>query len=552
MNTLEDLLSRRLPGTALSLVKRSRLMTRLAWKALRFHQDLTSSAPNEHRQLEEMEPAPPPGNGPTVLVFSLRGWTTHLAWETTLARALHLRGAATHSILCDRVLPACEPRTVVDDFASTCDRCVDQSSRILRATGLPFSWLGSYLEDGEPGAARSTVEDLSIDELRALEESGIPIGRHVAPSVNRHLLRSGGDLSPEYVEAYRRFTAAGLLVQSAARRIIDRHGVEIVFVLNGLFYAERILLDVATRRGLPVWSYERAKRIDSLIAAKNLPVLDQTFDDRWPKRSRTPLTSHQEERLDKYLQERFSGNVGIERLWDRRTDAGATTEGSSTAVLFTNVLWDTAVFDSEIAFDSMAKWVTHSIEWFRAHPERRLIIRIHPAEVRVPFKLSRDPVHSRIEESVSRLPSNVRVVRPTDPVDSYALVRQARLVLVYASTIGLEAAVTGTRTIVAGATHYRGKGFTRDPSDPEQFDRELDDAFIGAGSTAEEIELARRYAYLYFFEEIIPFSQVREHPRSYVTFTYRTNEELRPGVDEALDALCDSILTGSPLRNPRA
>lgn len=50
--------------------------------------------------------------------------------------------------------------------------------------------------------------------------------------------------------------------------------------------------------------------------------------------------------------------------------------------------------------------------------------------------------------------SELRVFLPTDPVDSYALVRSSCAVFVWASTIGLESAAMGIPTYVLGASYY--------------------------------------------------------------------------------------------------
>jgi hypothetical protein len=376
------------------------------------------------------------------------------------------------------------------------------------------------------------------------------VGRLVGASVNRHLLRSDAETGPEFVAAYRRFVAAGIVVRRAGSRILEQVRPERILVLNGLFFAEAILAELARRQGVPVWSYERGKRVDSLIFAQGRPVVQATFDAKWAARRERPLRPEQEAKLDAYMAERFSGQVGVERLWPEQTAPDRAGGAGPAAVLYTNVLWDSAVYESDLAFPSMMAWVLHTIGWFRAHPDRRLVIRVHPAEVRVPFKRSRDSVRDRLARA--DLPANVWLVPPESTVSSYALLREATAVLAYASTIGLEAAVEGVPTVVAGRTHYRERGFTFDPADAAAYDRALEEAFSLGRLDRVTVGLARRYAWLYFFEEILPFPLVRERPRSYVTFAYRTNAELAPGEDPSLDAICAGILTGAPVSNPLA
>lgn len=552
MHQIEDVLSNGLAGRLLALAKRSRPLTRAAWAALRLYQNATGAAPNEHRQLREMEPAPPAGDGPRVLIYSLRGWTAHLAWETTLARALHLRGAGTLTVLCDRALPACEPRTALDDYPSTCDRCMGQAGRFLEETGLPYTWLGAYVTPDEVAGFVRQTADLDYEALRGLAWEGLPVGKLTGASVNRHLLGGAGPGDPAHLAATRRFAAAGLAAAAAAERLLDDYRPDAALAMNGLFYAEAILMAAARRRGVTVWTYERGKRNGGLIFGRDVPVLRQDFAERWVERAETPLTDAQADALDAYLGGRARGDVGIERIWPEMGAVEPPAPDKPTAVLFTNVLWDTSVYDTDVAFGSMAEWVVATMRWFGAHPEKQLVVRVHPAEVRLPFKTSQDRVLDRVRSALPTPPPNVRIIPPESAASSYALLDAADAALVYTSTVGLEAALRGLPTVVAGRVHYRGKGFTFDPADPEGYAGALDTAFARGRLSEAEVALARRYAYLYFFEEIIPFAPVEEAPRSYVTFHYRRNAALAPGGDAALDAICDALLTGGTLRNPHA
>ena len=99
----------------------------------------------------------------------------------------------------------------------------------------------------------------------------------------------------------------------------------------------------------------------------------------------------------------------------------------------------------------------------------------------------------------------MRIVGPGDPISSYALLDISDLVLSYASTIGLEAAVRGLPVVVSALTHYRERGFTIDVSSHDELERALDPA----PAVARQVELARRYAFTFFFRCMIPFPSVK-------------------------------------------
>lgn len=60
--------------------------------------------------------------GPRVLVVSLRGWSTHNAYELTIAQALRMRGADVAFLTCGGGMPACELGWARHAHPRPCDR----------------------------------------------------------------------------------------------------------------------------------------------------------------------------------------------------------------------------------------------------------------------------------------------------------------------------------------------------------------------------------------------------------------------------------------------
>jgi hypothetical protein len=115
--------------------------------------------------------------------------------------------------------------------------------------------------------------------------------------------------------------------------------------------------------------------------------------------------------------------------------------------------------------------------------------------------------------------------------------------MIYASRLGLELAVRGKRPWIAGAVTYRGKGFTLDLASKDHMIHLLDaDAFRNTLSEAE-IELARRFAYLWFFRYVVRLPLVRPPNKRFSLSTFR---ELGPGGHPAIRNLCEAFVTGRP------
>src|SRR5262249_43057737 len=275
------------------------------------------------------------------------------------------------------------------------------------------------------------------------------------------------------------------------------------------------------------------------------------IDPLWDQVKDAILTPEQEARLDDYLAARRTGLRAPVNYWptireDEREirDSLKLPADRPLAVLFTNITWDSAVLGRDRVFPDMYTWVVESIRLFAALPEMQLVVRVHPAEVRMKGWETRDPVMGRLIRDFPELPPNVRVVPPTSDLSSYTLMTISQCGLAYSSTAGLEMAMEGIPVVVAGQVHYAFKGFTMDPLDPMDYARLVTDA-LKAPRNATARERARRYGYALFFRYHHSFPVVSENAPDFVPTLNATDPGvLDRGGDPTLDRLCQAILSG--------
>ena len=203
------------------------------------------------------------------------------------------------------------------------------------------------------------------------------------------------------------------------------------------------------------------------------------------------------------------------------------------------------MLDRDVAFPDIKDWVVAAVRAFEARPAHRLVIRVHPSEVRLPGKRTRDSVGAYVRSVFPVLPPNVELIPAEDLRSSYPLMDASDVGLVYSSTSGLELALRGTPVIVAAETHYRGKGFTLDAADPADFLSLLDKALDDPGSVEPDVEGARRYAHFFFFRAPLAAPAVVEPLPGLARITARDLTELAPGANPALDRICAGILEGT-------
>ena len=388
------------------------------------------------------------------------------------------------------------------------------------------------------------LDGVALDGLSAVSgPDGAPLGALTEIPVKWFLMRTDLQNEPLAAPTWRAFLRSARRIERGVEAALDRLQPDVVMLLNGLFLFEAVAWEVCRRRGIDVVTYERGMIMDTLVVERNGAACLFDLSTDWTTRRSQALTVEEDARLDDYLDDRRHGRRTLDRFWgDARFDGAEAAGPGRLVTLFTNLTWDSAVIGRERAFPSIEAWLGAAVRLFTDRPQDTLIIRIHPAEVKLPGKQTREPMLEVIEREVGPLPPNVRLVGPTDPQSSYPLMESSDLGLVYTSTTGLELALRGVPTVVAGETHYGDKGFTLDVDDPDDFRAKVIAALDDPAGHAPNQDLARRYAHLFFFEAPVRSPGVEEHVQGLVRLTADRLADLAPGADPDVDRICDVIL----------
>jgi hypothetical protein len=165
---------------------------------------------------------------------------------------------------------------------------------------------------------------------------------------------------------------------------------------------------------------------------------------------------------------------------------------------FTNVVWDSAAFDRETIFNNQFDWISRLIHWASLHPDKRVVIRVHPAETNVTYNKTVEQMLPYINQAHPILPSNVCIIPPQVRQNSYALIDKAKVVCVYTSSVGLEGALMGKCVLTAAASHYMHQGMTLDPITSTEYFKILEEQAYAAVPYKPDLELVYLYAYWFY------------------------------------------------------
>ncbi|MBS1839169.1 MAG: glycosyltransferase, partial [Actinobacteria bacterium] len=447
---------------------------------------------------------PPTSDGDHVLMLSPRDWVEHVQNQAMLAHALQLRGARVTFATCGGGLSICDRANTYEAPPMPCRSCRHYTRGAIAAHGFPELRLSDFGDWSDPDPW-DELDSISRGDLRDVEWHDLPLGRLVDIPVKWFLCAANVGDDPLVGHVQRAFLRSARTIAASVEDLLDTAEPDVVLLMSGLFVFEAVTWEICRRRGIDVVSHERAFRRNTIVYSRDRPAGHYDFDAQWSRRS-DHLTPAQDAELDEYLMSRRNGEA-LDQFWGFMPGDGDLGDGGNAdvqdrsvgrlVVLFTNVTWDSAVVDRDLAFPSIREWLDAAVDEFRLRGADHLVIRVHPSETHLPGKATRDSLATYLERV--ELPPNVRVIGPDDPFDSYVLMDAADVGLVYTSTAGLELAVGGTPVIVAGDTHYRGKGFTTDIDSRQAFTAALDDVLSNPEAHAPDVMLARRYAHLFFF-----------------------------------------------------
>jgi hypothetical protein len=282
-----------------------------------------------------------------------------------------------------------------------------------------------------------------------------------------------------------------------------------VFVIpNGSILEMGAVFQTARYLDITVVTYEFGEQRDRIWLAKNSEVMLQKTDTLWGAKKDVPLAPAQWEQIKSLFASRQSASLweNFSRKWQglpsqggEQVKASLGLDSRPVILLAANVIGDSLTLGRQVFSKNMTDWLDYSVRALAQQENIQFVIRIHPGE----RFIDGPSVAEVVQNALPKIPNHIHLVEANDPINTYDLVEIADLGLVYTTTVGMEMAMSGVPVVVAGQTHYRGKGFTLDPSNWDAYQNTLDQFIQNPANfelTRQQVEQAWKYAYNFFFE----------------------------------------------------
>jgi hypothetical protein len=539
--------------------------------------------------------APTPAGQPVVFLKASTG-IDDLSWNSGFhllaSWGLRLRGIPIVYFACDAGMSRCVLGTRRDDVYQLppCASCVYQSrtlyTSVPRSTASNDGSRAYWFKFDRQADLEHALAGLSLDELsrftwEGTAESGagqqavpgkrhppiigsnnqtsteqatsapvnlvIPLGELCLPGLRWILRRHNlaDDESTRFL--LREYILSAWNVAQKFSACLDQTRPRAVVVFNGQFFPEATARFVAQRRGVRVITHEVGLQPASAFftegEATAYPIhLPGDFQ----------LSVDQNARLDAYLQRRFHGDFSMAgiQFWPRmrgldQVFLARASRFKQIVPVFTNVIFDTSQPHANTVFTDMFAWLDLVLAVAKSQPETQFIVRAHPDETRR-RKESRETVQDWFEDRRASQGGNLVFVGPDEHLSSYELIQRSKFVLVYNSTIGLEATIMGKPVLCGGNARYTQYATVFFPQSVSEQRSKMEE-FLAAEEIhipAEFADNARRFLYYQLFRTSLPFGDflrpsVRKTQTRLKAFDL---EDLMSS--EAIEAISEGILQG--------
>ncbi len=489
---------------------------------------------------------------PPVIIFNastrITGLSQNAAFSLLTALSLRMSGQPVVHYVCGQGMTRCVLGTNREDVwrDPPCTRCMAQSRRIFKFSE-PI-WF-SYNDDQ---TLRAAIESLNIQQLATFSYNGMALGEIVLPSIRWVLRRHHlfDDHNTKFL--YRQFILSTWNITKNFEELIKKINPKAVVVFNGMFFPEATIRQVAIKHKIRVITHEAGIRPFSGFFTDGEAT---AYPITIPKSYK--LSSSKNKKLDSYLEQRYEGKFSMAdvQFWQSMNRLGGEMledikRYKQLVPIFTNVIFDTSQPHSNVLFPDMFNWLDSLLSVFKKHPKTLFVIRAHPDETR-PGKTSQETVAEWALHRNIQAFRNVRFINPEQTLSSYDLIQKAKFIMVYNSTIGLEAAIIGVPVLSAGKARYTQYPTVYFPKTRTAYSRQLEE-FLKAKKIkkipANQIQ-SRRFLYYQLFKTSLSFERFLRPDgiwRGFVSLTGFNQDDLKTENSETMRILVEGILENKP------
>lgn len=432
----------------------------------------------------------------TVLVQTTYHPTPHLETELEVMERLLNQGNTIYWVICKADFQVCfnNPKHKRTD-CMVCHSRVTRGYDLLKSKvenhkNLHVIRYGQFLKMKD--FRRNFPTDLQFSDLRQLKAHQYKTydsGMATASSLVSYTRNHEPDLDSHEDFIYRGLLT-GAYLYDVFQMVVDKINPGLAILFNGRFVENRPLLRVCQQRNIPFATHERGGKINNFLFRINstphaIDTISAEIEDLWAKADKKTR-----EDIGKTF---FTNRIKrVEDAWYSFTKAqqeGRLPEsfkhlnGKKVITIFNSSLDEYEGLDGfgPYFYPNDNEGIRQICESLASYPDIKLYLRVHPN-----LKGLDNSQNKFLKEKIATLPS-VEVIAAEDSVDTYALINQSDIIVVFGSTVGAEAAFAGKNVVLLGKAIYENLDCVVIPESHEELLHILtDDTYVFPEINPEE------------------------------------------------------------------
>lgn len=315
---------------------------------------------------------------------------------------------------------------------------------------------------------RDQVEKCNdIDNMKKIKLNNANIGLGVASSYISYMKDIEPHIDKNLINRYFKSAIATFVITEKLIRNFKPHKV---ITYNGRFASSRPIIDLCKKYSIPVLYHERGATKDRYYLSEkpphNFKGIRASIKEMWE----SSQDRNKQEIAKSYFLKKIEGEgIGWVSFTKAQTRNLVPEKSKKYRWTYYSSSDDEYMYVEDSIEYPIFKSQVEAIQWLINYVAKlddvELIIRVHPHKEQKSQKLK------NFWNNLSG--KNVLIVPSHSPVDSYALAKSSDLVIVYGSTMGVEAAYLGKPVITIGDATYRGLNCTYEPLSLEELDNYL-------------------------------------------------------------------------------
>ncbi|MDR2591724.1 MAG: capsular biosynthesis protein [Chitinispirillales bacterium] len=390
-------------------------------------------------------------------------WYNHALLD--VADLVVARGDTVKIVVCDSTIKICNSN--LRESWLICAWCKSYRKTLFRQ--LPKNTEVLYYSDFYSPESKSAVESLtfeynSVKEIKKLTYKNVKIGYGAFSTYVTWTRNLYPNMNNEFRDYFNRYLKAECIAAEVLSNILEKVRPDMVHLFNGRHFDTRPFFDLPKSLGYPVRTYENVRRdkknrLFSYMFFENVLPHDIKYLCDSIKRvwDDSKLTDDKKLAIgESFFANRKASIYAGDRIYTRAQKYGALPDGFDKSkrnmAIFTSSEDEFASigpeYDDDQLFDSQPRGIAEILERFKNDANFHFYLRVHPNLKDVKYKY-----HTSLLE-LGDMYKNVTIIKANDEISSYSLMENVEKVLVFGSTIGLEACYWGKPTILLCAAFY--------------------------------------------------------------------------------------------------